>query len=132
MLQFLLLLKRQPLPDCTHSSCLFVFKDSHRFGKNIQEAMVDIMGLFNHSKNCTKWFAVSVQSNLLLLEWGLFWTVNESKACQTIAGEEAESQSYWSSMKTLAVAWMFHDSFFSNILEEFISTKGVFWNLVCF
>uniref|UniRef100_A0A8C3GF66 carnitine O-palmitoyltransferase n=1 Tax=Cairina moschata TaxID=8855 RepID=A0A8C3GF66_CAIMO len=28
--------------------------DSHRFGKNIQEAMVDIMGLFNHSKNCTK------------------------------------------------------------------------------
>ncbi|KAM6205395.1 carnitine O-palmitoyltransferase 1, liver isoform 1-T3 [Sarcoramphus papa] len=28
--------------------------DSHRFGKNIQKAMVDIMGLFNLSKNCTK------------------------------------------------------------------------------
>uniref|UniRef100_A0A8C3JPY7 carnitine O-palmitoyltransferase n=1 Tax=Calidris pygmaea TaxID=425635 RepID=A0A8C3JPY7_9CHAR len=28
--------------------------DSHRFGRNIQKAMVDIMGLFNHSKNCTK------------------------------------------------------------------------------
>ncbi|NXU54117.1 CPT1A palmitoyltransferase, partial [Turnix velox] len=27
--------------------------DSHRFGKNIQKAMVDIMGLFNNSKNCT-------------------------------------------------------------------------------
>lgn len=34
--------------------CLFL-KDSHRFGKNIQKAMVDIMGLFNLSKNCTKW-----------------------------------------------------------------------------
>uniref|UniRef100_A0A8C2U6S5 carnitine O-palmitoyltransferase n=1 Tax=Coturnix japonica TaxID=93934 RepID=A0A8C2U6S5_COTJA len=28
--------------------------DSHRFGKNIQKAMVDIMGLFQHTKNCTK------------------------------------------------------------------------------
>lgn len=28
--------------------------DSHRFGKNIQKAMVDIMGLFSLSKNCTK------------------------------------------------------------------------------
>ncbi|NXH98227.1 CPT1A palmitoyltransferase, partial [Pachycephala philippinensis] len=28
--------------------------DSHRFGKNIQKAMVDIMGLFNLTKNCTK------------------------------------------------------------------------------
>ncbi|XP_074004586.1 carnitine O-palmitoyltransferase 1, liver isoform isoform X6 [Numenius arquata] len=28
--------------------------DSHRFGRNIEKAMVDIMGLFNHSKNCTK------------------------------------------------------------------------------
>lgn len=28
--------------------------DSHRFGKNIKKAMVDIMGLFNLSKNCTK------------------------------------------------------------------------------
>ncbi|NXH04889.1 CPT1A palmitoyltransferase, partial [Loxia leucoptera] len=28
--------------------------DSHRFGKNIEKAMVDIMALFNLSKNCTK------------------------------------------------------------------------------
>ncbi|XP_064308432.1 carnitine O-palmitoyltransferase 1, liver isoform isoform X2 [Phalacrocorax carbo] len=28
--------------------------DSHRFGKNIRKAMVDIMDLFNLSKNCTK------------------------------------------------------------------------------
>ncbi|XP_009100414.1 carnitine O-palmitoyltransferase 1, liver isoform [Serinus canaria] len=28
--------------------------DSHRFGKNIERAMADIMGLFNLSKNCTK------------------------------------------------------------------------------
>ncbi|KAI1237972.1 hypothetical protein IHE44_0014070 [Lamprotornis superbus] len=28
--------------------------DSHRFGQNIQKALVDIMGLFNLSKNCTK------------------------------------------------------------------------------
>ncbi|NXP64737.1 CPT1A palmitoyltransferase, partial [Chloropsis cyanopogon] len=28
--------------------------DSHRFGKNIEKAMVDIMGLFNLTKNCTK------------------------------------------------------------------------------
>ncbi|KAF4790207.1 Carnitine O-palmitoyltransferase 1, liver isoform [Turdus rufiventris] len=28
--------------------------DSHRFGKNIQKAMVDIMALFNLTKNCTK------------------------------------------------------------------------------
>ncbi|NXT99338.1 CPT1A palmitoyltransferase, partial [Buphagus erythrorhynchus] len=28
--------------------------DSHRFGQNIRKAMVDIMGLFNLSKNCTK------------------------------------------------------------------------------
>lgn len=28
--------------------------DSHRFGKNIQKALLDIMGLFNLNKNCTK------------------------------------------------------------------------------
>lgn len=28
--------------------------DSHRFGKNIQKALVDIMGLFQPTKNCTK------------------------------------------------------------------------------
>ena len=28
--------------------------DFHRFGKNIQKALVDIMGLFQPTKNCTK------------------------------------------------------------------------------
>lgn len=96
--------------------CLFS-KDSHRFGKNIQKAMVDIMGLFNLSKNCTKWFALLVPSNLLLLGWELFWTVNESKVCQTVDGEETESRSSWSPAETLAVYRMF-------LLFVFFSSVG--------
>lgn len=112
--------------------CLFL-KDSHRFGKNIQKAMVDIMGLFNLSKNCTKWAAFLVPGNLLLVGWELFCTVNKSKVCQRVAGEETESTPSWSPIKTLAVylmclfccgllVWVF----FVSSMEELISTKDYF------
>lgn len=101
--------------------------DSHRFGKNIRQAMVEIMALFS-LKNCTKWFALLVPSRLLLLEWELFWTVHESKVCQEIIGEETESRSPQSSMKTLAVACVPR---FLSSLEEFLSTEDNFWHFVC-
>lgn len=55
----------------------------------------------------------------------------KARFAETLAGEETESQSGWSSTKTLAKLECFMIFFFSS-LEAFSSTKGNFWNLIRF
>lgn len=129
-IEFLSFAYKITLPESTaHCISLYFYlfiKDSHRFGKNIQKAMVDIMGLFQPPKNCTKWFGLLPPSKLPSLGWKLFWTANESKVCKNTSWWRNWVTSSWSSMKTIAMVWMFHEYFFLVVWKHLVPQRATF------